>query len=262
MSRSLPFTASPLPHTWTDAPDFPRAAPSPASHLHPFDRRRAGHHRSHHRRTTQGRPDVRSHESRHVWDLSTHNWDGSTDAWINGNNAIFGSPGEAVELNGAITVGDNHFQLRAVMTSWTRTTMAPWLWPARARSPSTNAADTATISAAVTTGDITKAGLGTIELSGANKLSSGAVTVNAGVLKSGVQYRARRHHGRHERDQRRLARPHQWRHRDGEKRSASMAPAQTSPAASRPRPAPRRPGLGRSVSIPADRASGPEMAEP
>ncbi|HSI15467.1 MAG TPA: autotransporter-associated beta strand repeat-containing protein [Chthoniobacter sp.] len=120
----------------------------------------------------------------HVWDTGTANWNGNT-TWINttSNNAIFTGTAVTVDVNGAINAGNitfnsNNWNIGDLTSDGSLNLAAP------STITVTNLADTATISAAIASGGITKAGAGTLVLSG-NNTYDGNVTVNVGALKVG-----------------------------------------------------------------------------
>jgi autotransporter-associated beta strand protein len=119
----------------------------------------------------------------HVWDATTSNWNNSTATWINDvtNNAIFTGASLAVDVNGSINVGNITFN----SNGWNigdPTTDGSLTFAAPSTVTVTNTADTATISANIISGSLTKAGTGTLVLSG-NNTFDGNVTVGAGILK-------------------------------------------------------------------------------
>lgn len=123
--------------------------------------------------------------SSHVWDTSTQNWDNSAATWSNStsNNAIFGGTAVTVDVNGAINVGNITFN----SNNWNigdPTSDGSLNLGATSTITVTNTTDTATISAAIASGSVTKAGTGTLVLSG-NNTYDGSVTVSAGALKVG-----------------------------------------------------------------------------
>ena len=118
-----------------------------------------------------------------VWDTATQNWDVSLATWTNltTNNAIFTGTAKTVDVNGTINVGNitfnsSNWNIGDLINPGTLNFAAP------STVTITNTADTDTISAAIASGAITKAGTGTLILSGTNTFS-GAVNVSAGNLK-------------------------------------------------------------------------------
>jgi fibronectin-binding autotransporter adhesin len=113
------------------------------------------------------------------WSLTALNWDAGV-GWTNGNNAIFAGTGETVELASSVTVNNLTFNSTGYIIADANNDSVLSLG-----GPSvitvTNGSDTATISELLTVGAITKAGLGTLILSGSNSYS-GNTLVNAGQL--------------------------------------------------------------------------------
>lgn len=119
-----------------------------------------------------------------VWDTTTQNWVGPA-AWINStaNNAIFtGTPSKFVDVNDVINVGNITFG----SSGWNIGDLSAPTGSLNLAAPSTitvtNTGDTDTISAAIASGALTKAGAGTLVLSGTNTFS-GDVNVSAGNLR-------------------------------------------------------------------------------
>lgn len=108
------------------------------------------------------------------------NWNGAV-VWSNGNNAIFGGVGEAVEVASDLTIQNITFNSDGYVIA---DMDAGSLFNLSAGSiiTVTNAAQTATISEIINSGDLGKAGVGTLVLSGSNTFS-GAVSVSAGILR-------------------------------------------------------------------------------
>lgn len=115
------------------------------------------------------------------WSLTAPNWDSGVP-WTNGSNAIFGGTGETVEVASDVTVGSITFNSSGYTIADAN---ADSIFSLSSGSVITVASgQTATISESIAAGALTKAGSGTLLLSGANSFD-GAVTVNAGTLRLG-----------------------------------------------------------------------------
>lgn len=118
--------------------------------------------------------------SNNDWSTAVANWNGAV-VWTNGNNAIFGGEGEKVEVASDLTIQNITFNSDGYEIA---DMDAGSLFNLSAGSiiTVTNAAQTATISEIINSGDLGKAGVGTLLLSGSNTFS-GAVNVTAGILR-------------------------------------------------------------------------------
>ena len=118
--------------------------------------------------------------SNNEWSTTVANWNGAV-VWTNGNNAIFGGVGEKVEVASDLTIQNITFNSDGYEIA---DMDAGSLFNLSAGSiiTVTNAAQTATISEIINSGDLGKAGVGTLLLSGSNTFS-GAVSVTAGILR-------------------------------------------------------------------------------
>lgn len=110
-----------------------------------------------------------------IWDTTSPHWDAGV-AWIAGNNAFFGGAAETVSLDGTISANDLNFTSSGFVLS------GAGLLQLTGASAIDVATGTATISAAIVSGAITKTGGGSLLLGGNNSFD-GSVLINAGSLR-------------------------------------------------------------------------------
>lgn len=113
------------------------------------------------------------------WSLIAPSWNAGA-VWVNGDNAIFNGTGETVELGSVMTVNNltfngNGFLIQDSLSAGSLSLAGPSVISV------TDAAHTATIGDGLPSGALTKAGAGTLVLSGTNAFD-GAVAVSAGRL--------------------------------------------------------------------------------
>ncbi len=120
------------------------------------------------------------------WSLTAANWDAGVP-WAQNANAIFGGTGEAVELEDGISVGNVRFNVGGYSIDDADADGALTLSGAPSVITVANAGETGTVTKAIQgNGGLTKAGNGTLVLSGANSTSTGNTIINAGKVQWGA----------------------------------------------------------------------------
>ncbi|MDR3401194.1 MAG: autotransporter-associated beta strand repeat-containing protein [Chthoniobacter sp.] len=119
-----------------------------------------------------------------VWDTTTKNWDASADVWLNDgtSNAIFTGTGQTLDVNDAINVNNITFNSNGWNIGDASAPSGSLTLGAPSTITVTNSTDTATLGVSIVGGALTKAGAGTLVLSGTNTFT-GNVIVSTGILK-------------------------------------------------------------------------------
>ncbi len=118
-----------------------------------------------------------------TWSTNDLNWDAGA-AWTNGNSAVFGGPGETVDIANAVSVANITFQTNGYVVADANNDGALTVMGAPSVITVASAGQTGTVSAVVAgSGGFTKAGAGLLNLTATTNTFTGVLRVSAGVLR-------------------------------------------------------------------------------
>ena len=116
-----------------------------------------------------------------LWSTGAANWD--TGVWVDGNNALFGGTGEAVEIDGAVSAVNLTFNVNGYTIADANANGTLTLVGAPSLITVTSAGHTAIVSEAIGgAAGFTKQGAGVLQITGANTFG-GQLLVSSGILR-------------------------------------------------------------------------------